>query len=65
MNRSWNGPPRQGPVRHISPAQLKLERVYKQNRLNVAKRDASKAPELAPGPAQKGKPRLLLMGQRR
>ncbi|KAF4631794.1 hypothetical protein G7Y89_g6332 [Cudoniella acicularis] len=65
LNRSYNGPPRQGPVRHISPAQLNLERVYEQNRLSVQKKDGLKAPEPAPGPAAKGKPRLLLMGQRR
>jgi Ras-related GTP-binding protein C/D len=62
---TYNGPPRQGPVRHISPAQLNLERVHEQNRLNAQKRDAGKAPEPAPGAAAKGKPRLLLMGQRR
>ena len=62
---TYNGPPRQGPVRHISPAQLNLERVHEQNRLNVQNKDASKAPEPAPGTAAKGKPRLLLMGQRR
>jgi hypothetical protein len=65
LDRKYNGPPRQGPVRHISPAQLNLERLYEQNRLNVQKKDAAKAPEPAPGPAAKGKPRLLLMGQRR
>jgi Ras-related GTP-binding protein C/D len=53
LDRAYNGRPRQGPVRHISPAQLNLERVYEQNRVNVQKKDA------------KGKPRLLLMGQRR
>ena len=65
LNRKYNGPPRQGPVRHISPAQLNLERVYEQNRLNVSKKDSTRVPEPAPGPAAKGKPRLLLMGQRR
>jgi len=67
LDRSYNGPPRQGPVRHISPAQLNLERVYEQNRLEVQKKDATKGPEPAPGPAAlaQGKPRLLLMGQRR
>jgi Ras-related GTP-binding protein C/D len=65
LDHSYSGPPRQGPVRHISPAQLSLERIYEQNRLNVQKRDGAKAPEPAPGPAAKGKPRLLLMGQRR
>jgi len=65
LDRKYNGPPRQGPVRHISPAQLNLERVYEQNRLSSQKRDTSKVVEPAPGPAAKGKPRLLLMGQRR
>jgi Ras-related GTP-binding protein C/D len=65
LDGKYNGPPRQGPVRHISPAQLNLERVYEQNRLNVQKKDAAKAPAPAPGSAAKGKPRLLLMGQRR
>lgn len=65
QDRAYNGPPRQGPVRHISPAQLNLERVYEQNRLIVQKKDASNPLEPAPGPAAKGKPRLLLMGQRR
>ncbi len=65
LDRSYNGPARQGPVRHISPAQLNLERVYEQNRLNAQKKDAATAPIPAPGPAAKGKPRLLLMGQRR
>jgi Ras-related GTP-binding protein C/D len=65
QDRKYNGPARQGPVRHISPAQLNLERVYEQNRLNIQKKDAAKVIEPAPGPAAKGKPRLLLMGQRR
>ena len=51
MDRSYNGPPRQGPVRHISPAQLNLERLYEQNRLNAQKKDAATAPGPAPGPA--------------
>jgi len=67
LDQSYNGPPRQGPVRHISPAQLNLERVYEQNRLEVQKKAVTKTPEPAPGPAAvaQGKPRLLLMGQRR
>lgn len=65
MDRSYNGPARQGPVRHISPAQLNLERLYEQNRSIAQKKDAATAPGPAPGPAAKGKPRLLLMGQRR
>ncbi|KAH9210863.1 small monomeric GTPase [Leptodontidium sp. 2 PMI_412] len=36
-----------------------------ENRLNAQKKDAATAPGPAPGPAAKGKPRLLLMGQRR
>lgn len=65
LDRSYSGPPRQGPVRHISPASLNLERVHEQNRLSIQKKDGAKAPDQAPGPAAKGKPRLLLMGQRR
>lgn len=65
LDRSYNGPPRQGPVRHISPAQLNLERIHEQNRANVQKFDPAKALAPAPGAAARGKPRLLLMGQRR
>lgn len=65
LDRSYSGPPRQGPVRHISPAQLNLEFLHEQNRLNAQRKDSTKVSEPAPGPAAKGKPRLLLMGQRR
>ncbi|CZT52937.1 probable Ras-like G protein RagC [Rhynchosporium secalis] len=65
LDRMYNGPARQGPVRHISPAQLNLERLYEQNRANAQKNDPATAPGPAPGSAAKGKPRLLLMGQRR
>jgi Ras-related GTP-binding protein C/D len=67
QDRSYNGPPRQGPVRHISMASLTCERLHEQNRLNMQKNKAesSKIPAQAPGPAARGKPRLLLMGQRR
>jgi Ras-related GTP-binding protein C/D len=65
LDQKYNGPPRMGPVRHISPASLNLERVYEQNRMNLQKKDATKVLEPAPGVAAKGKPRLLLMGQRR
>lgn len=70
-NGHYNGPPRQGPVRYISQASLNLERIHEQNRLNMQKREgkdgkeAIKIPAQAPGPAARGKPRLLLMGQRR
>ncbi|CAK7238820.1 MAG: GTP-binding protein gtr2 [Sporothrix thermara] len=52
-----------------SPALLNLERVYEQNRQRSQKRDgtvaaAAKQPEPAPPAPPKGKPRLLLMGQR-
>lgn len=52
----------------MSPAKLNLQRLYEQSRRGAPKKDA---PEAAPadaataGPAVKGKPRLLLMGQRR
>ena len=62
---SYNGPARQGPVRYISPAQLTLQRLHEQNRAAMQKQDPVNAPEPAPGAAAKGKPRLLLMGQRR
>ncbi|KAH6681795.1 Gtr1/RagA G protein conserved region-domain-containing protein [Halenospora varia] len=65
LNRAYNGPARQGPVRHISPSSLSLQRVHEQNRDNMQKKDPAKAPEPAPGVVAKGKPRLLLMGQRR
>jgi hypothetical protein len=65
LDRSYNGPPRQGPVRHISPAQLTIERIHEQNRANIQRIDPAKAPAPAPGAAARGKPRLLLMGQRR
>ena len=65
LDRSYSGPARQGPVRHISPAQLKLRRVHEQNQIATQKNDNVKSSELAPGAAAKGKPRLLLMGQRR
>jgi hypothetical protein len=48
-----------------TPAQLNLQRVFEQSRRGLPKRDANKAAEPAPGPPIKGKPRLLLMGQRR
>lgn len=65
MDQSNNGTPIQGPVRHVSRAQLSLQRIYEQNRTKVQKQDPTKAMEPAPGVAAKGKPRLLLMGQRR
>lgn len=64
-NRTYNGPARQGPVRHISQASLNLERIHEQNRLNLQQRPNVRIPEPAPGPAARGKPRLLLMGQKR
>jgi len=58
--------PRRGLVRWISPAVLNLERVIEQNRQRTQKKDGSiKAPGQIPTPQTKGKPRLLLMGQRR
>ncbi|RYO83555.1 hypothetical protein DL764_009440 [Monosporascus ibericus] len=61
------GPSEQPQMRHstfISPAQLNLTRVFEQDRQRQLKNDGAKAAE--PSPDQgKGKPRLLLMGQRR
>lgn len=56
---------RTGESRHESPALLNLQRVYEQSRRGVLKKDAAKPAEPVPGPPVKGKPRLLLMGQRR
>jgi Ras-related GTP-binding protein C/D len=70
-NSKYNGPARRGPVRYLSQASLNLERIYEQNRQNLQRRaddnrlDATKVAMQAPGPAARGKPRLLLMGQRR
>ena len=50
---------------YISPASLNLERLYEQNRQRQQKKDGVKAPELTEAEQAKGKPRLLLMGQRR
>ncbi|KAK3375062.1 Gtr1/RagA G protein conserved region-domain-containing protein [Podospora didyma] len=48
----------------MSPAVLSLQRIDEQNRQRLQKKDGAKAPD--PTTAQtKGKPRLLLMGQRR
>ncbi|KAI1164222.1 Gtr1/RagA G protein conserved region-domain-containing protein [Nemania serpens] len=48
-----------------SPAQLNLTRVYEQNQQRQQNNTAAKAPEHPPDGTAKGKPRLLLMGQRR
>ncbi|KAF9871667.1 gtr1 g domain containing protein [Colletotrichum karsti] len=48
-----------------SPARLTLQRVYEQSLQGVPTKDANKPLEAPPGPPAKGKPRLLLMGQRR
>lgn len=50
---------------YLSPARLKLERAYEQNRQRVQKRDGVKADGAYALSGAKGKPRLLLMGQRR
>jgi hypothetical protein len=48
-----------------SPAQQNLTRLFEQNQQRGQKNATAKAPEQAPDGATKGKPRLLLMGQRR
>src|SRR5690554_4103411 len=51
-----------------SPARLNLQRVYEQSRRGAPTQDGAAQPGAAPpGPATttKGRPRLLLMGQRR
>ncbi|KAK4189591.1 hypothetical protein QBC35DRAFT_380043 [Podospora australis] len=52
------------PVRFLTPASLNLHRVFEQNEQRVQKRSGGKIPDPT-RPATKGKPRLLLMGQRR
>ena len=51
----------------MSPATLNLERVFEQNRQRLQRKDGAKAPEPEPaaGLLAKGKPKLMLMGQRR
>lgn len=49
----------------ISAAQLNLERVIEQNRQREQKNAPKAVEQQNPGPPTKGKPRLLLMGQRR
>lgn len=60
-------PPRPSSVRYLSPASLNLERVYAQNRARLQQREGTLSPSNDPASlnAGKGKPRLLLMGQRR
>lgn len=62
---TYNGPARQGPVRHISKASLTLDALYTQDRNKLQKSGMANIPEPSPAQAAKGKPRLLLMGQRR
>jgi Ras-related GTP-binding protein C/D len=53
-------------VAYLSPAMLKLERVHSQNSLRNQQREDGKPPDQPALPSTaKGKPRLLLMGQRR
>ncbi|KAK3692377.1 Gtr1/RagA G protein conserved region-domain-containing protein [Podospora appendiculata] len=61
-----NGPSSR-PVRttYLSQAVLNLHRVYEQNRQRLQKKDGAKVPDPIAVPQTKGKPRLLLMGQRR
>ncbi|KAK0711262.1 putative GTP binding protein [Lasiosphaeris hirsuta] len=60
------GLPQHGSIRNISPAILNLERVYKQNRQRLQKKDSESMPDVTTTVQQaKGTPRLLLMGQRR
>lgn len=50
---------------YVSPATLKLNRIFEQNRQRQQKKDGGKVQEPPATPQAKGKPRLLLMGQRR
>lgn len=72
VNNTYNGSLRQNAARFISPASLMLERLHEQNRTAIENHVAEEVtrnmvPPRAPGPeaALRGKPRLLLMGQRR
>jgi hypothetical protein len=58
------GGPRRGGI-YISPATVRLNRVFEQNRQRQQKKDGVKIQDSAATPQGKGKPRLLLMGQRR
>ncbi|KAL6792290.1 Gtr1/RagA G protein conserved region domain-containing protein [Trichoderma sp. SZMC 28013] len=49
----------------MSPARLKLQRLYEQNNRGPVLKGALKPADAAGGAPEKGKPRLLLMGQRR
>ncbi|OAA68134.1 small monomeric GTPase [Niveomyces insectorum RCEF 264] len=72
-----SAPPPFSSPNNLSPASLNLERVYEQNRQRVQRRDgaaaatasagstdATRQPDSAPTAPPKGKPRLVLMGQR-
>lgn len=66
----YNGPARRGPVRHVSLATLSLQAIYEQDRSNWTKvtqptHVRPHAIMATPNAAAKGKPRLLLMGQKR
>jgi len=65
IGSTYGSPPRRSRVRYLSPASLKLGHVFEQNRQRLQHRDGGKQPELVAPPLTKGKPRLLLMGQRR
>ncbi|EHA57982.1 hypothetical protein MCOR27_011125 [Pyricularia oryzae] len=58
---------RSGTMRTMTPASLNLERIYEQNRQRLQKREGSstKLADSLIDASSKGKPRLLLMGQRR
>lgn len=49
----------------MSPAKLKLQLLHQQTNQGAAKKDAAKPGDVVTGLPAKGKPRLMLMGQRR
>lgn len=49
----------------MSPARLKLQLLYEQSSRGPVKKGSLKPADAAGGAPEKGKPRLLLMGQRR
>lgn len=53
------------PQKAGSMAERSLKCILTQAQLGTSRKDAPKSLDGAPGPQAKGKPRLLLMGQRR
>ena len=65
LDSTYGSPSRRSRVRYLSPASLNLERVFEQNRQRLQQRDGGKQADIVAPLPPKGKPRLLLMDQRR